>query len=383
MKRIHQALRSCLFTSLLVFSSLASGAAIDNENKARISAIAEYLEPSTDLISPFLEQAEFKPPVSSDVWRSYPAVRKLEIAYRMAETAKAGHGKELLQAMAYNLALTFDTIRNHDDLKGFFPPDGEPPPLKFARGPPRPNAPKLSPELRHVISILAEYGEHAPAGGPQHILTEHFGLTFDAAYDLLNSSSSTQEAIVRGFAEVPENERIVKLKKLGNALAQDFDSILHDSRLKAFFAANPPDRGAGPMPGGGTTSSGGGPKPSTGGPAPPVRPPSGADRPMNGPAIPVSQVTQEYNRFVEESYTGGAGSSGGGASTGGGIGSGKSPVRASTSHSFASGSRPRIKFNMVARGVRGCHVWKRGYWPTRRKGKVGELDSPECRCRLG
>jgi hypothetical protein len=173
---------------------------LDQKQHDQISVLAAYTQPIGDQTTALLRQANYTPPVSSEEWKRYPALRKLEFAYRAAEKARPGQGKDLLAFVAQSLADL--TLAPADDLqlKSLLALDVDPSIFEFARGPPLDDWPILPIELREQTRTIAKYASRSIVGSTYDVLVTILKLDSDQAYEILVNSSSHEEGLERGFA---------------------------------------------------------------------------------------------------------------------------------------------------------------------------------------
>lgn len=290
--------KSRLLTRFFLFLSLTAlvgAATIDQRTSEQIHILAQYSEPIGDQTTFLLHEIGYSPPVPEVEWRSYPAVRKLEFAYRAAEKSKAGKGKDVLAFVAVRLGEQFDALSEELHLKEFVGATPDPKSFNFARGPPQSDWPALPRQLRKQVTTLARYASRSFVGSTYDVLLRDLNLTESQAYDVTVSSNSHEEALKRGFASLSDSNRQAAMRSLAEKIAGHTDAIYEEKILADYL---PPREKKGPLwandfpgtnsmeppPPNPPNKDGGEPGPDTGPNKPPDAGPSGPTGP--GPNKP-------------------------------------------------------------------------------------------------
>ena len=196
-------------TAVLVFvlwcglSFVTVAQTTDQEHRAVVEAVAKYHAFATDGLDQRLRDLGYVPPADDTVWAAFPAVRKIEAAFVAAEEAAPGGGQRFLALLARALAQEYEAIRYEPALATYFD-DGPIRAVAFANiGWDGIADGTLGVVERQAIAVVAKYAEGSgPLGGIQGVLSTHFDLTGDRAYEILRSSRSPAEALERGYLEI-------------------------------------------------------------------------------------------------------------------------------------------------------------------------------------
>ncbi|MGZ5508402.1 MAG: hypothetical protein ACXWKH_18675, partial [Limisphaerales bacterium] len=256
---------SFLALTIWLCSGLCGWTQLDEQAKAQVQILAAYSQPIGDQTTAILKQAGYRPRVAADEWRSYPALRKLEFAYRAAEKAQTGKGKEVLAFVAAQLSERYDALSSEILLKPLLAVTPDVTTLQFARGPPTEDWPPLPPEAREQVRKLAEYSNRSIVGGTFDILIRDLKLDADQAHDIIVNSKSHTEALERGFASLSPEKRNAAMSELATKIAAHTEAIYFEPQLAALLPHDRPLHAAAdryrPSPPGGSSA---GPSPSAG-----------------------------------------------------------------------------------------------------------------------
>src|SRR5229473_6075043 len=210
----HRARHS--FPSLLLFGYLGAvcvlagfvgGIAAAKAQGIILDKIADYALPGNDRIARVLDELGYSPTMPEGTWRAFPAVRKLDAAYKAAEAASRGEGDRFLAETIRKLSSEFESIRNNTQMRNFA--DVHP----AADGPLRFNPAQAQTMIAidraayEVIINIANQAERGALGGAGTILTRDLGLSESVAYEILSSSSSNREALVKAYVKMDRIDR--------------------------------------------------------------------------------------------------------------------------------------------------------------------------------
>lgn len=208
-----------------------------------IKKIAGYTD--VDLSGEILKELGFVP--ATPEWETYEPERKLEIAYRSAETSRKGGGDNLLGRVVRELAKIYESVENDDNLKIFFaiPYNSS---IQFAKVElsTSPTIP-LPAVITKAINAIAGYCRGGVLGGVRGILVDHLNLKQDVANAILASSKSNIEALHNGFSvlePLARNERMEEIieilqKNYDSARRDDFFNLVMENKLRVFDVPEP------------------------------------------------------------------------------------------------------------------------------------------------
>jgi hypothetical protein len=263
--------------------------------------------------------------VPTEEWKRYPAIRKLEFAYRAAEKVRSGQGKDVLAFVAQNLVDINIAVVDDLQLKSLLAVNVDPSLFEFARGPPLDDWPALPIELRQQVYTLARYANRSIVGSTYDVLVTILKIDSDRAYELLANSSSHEEALQRGFASLSSERRTASMRLLTEKIAEHTDAIYDEPSLVDYLPHKkglPPIANIGGMSGGPSAPHGDGPNgPSGTGPSAPhggqPTGPSGNGPPAShggqngpngdGPSAPSGGVTGPHYTGPSGPHSGGGG----------------------------------------------------------------------------
>jgi len=190
---------------------------------------------NNDVTDKKLRNTGFDPP-DNVTWRSFPATKKLEIAWSAAEKAEPTiGGSKLLARLANDLAIRYEAVNVEPVLLEFFNKEVSLSDIRFA--PLKSESPlvELPLEVRKAIKTIANYYYGGPLGNPYIILSKDFKLQ-DALIDrILEESRTHREIFERAFEMVPDQEKIPTINRLTVGILKNYKTVLHESHLKPFF----------------------------------------------------------------------------------------------------------------------------------------------------
>jgi hypothetical protein len=226
-----------------------------------IAAIADIASGPLNSADRHLGNLGFELPTQRG-WAHLSAVEKIRFACEAAETAAAGTRPPgeattaVLARMSRSLAQQYAAVRAEKDLQPYlrYP---APDTIAFAAVGSGPAAPPeatwLKAPERVAIAKLANYAESGVGHlGGHGILTKHFNLTDDAAFDLLRSSGSVEKALTDAIASFNPDARDRALAGAAQDYAEAYGSLRADPDLAFYLryrlsAASSPGSG-GPAP---------------------------------------------------------------------------------------------------------------------------------------
>ncbi len=245
-KHICLTFMTILILSLLIGFHLAPGVyaqetdtSKDKEQSVALATISKYCGMDGEYVEQFMEGHDNVPPHEWS-WRHFPVIRKLEADYLAAENAKQGGGERFLALLVHDLSRRqYEAIQGEPSLQAYF--DGTydlNEPLLFKV----PVNPKIFyPLPTHVISAistLAKYCEGSKLEGTYGVLKNYFELSDETAYEILRSCSTNHEALLKGIAYVPTENRNAVLTKLVEDLGGKYETSLKESSLDPFRASS-------------------------------------------------------------------------------------------------------------------------------------------------
>lgn len=206
---------------------------LDNATKEKLEVIARYAIASDDNTNNYLDALNYKKPafISSVEWDAFPAIRKIETAYKAAELN--GQGKEFIEAFSKLIANDYSSIRSEKKLAYHFSTT-EVPKIKFQN-------PSLYTELEKIpvpgnikseILTVGKYINEGSLGSLQSVFTNYMNLDEQLMYEILTKSDNNITAFEQGLLRSkvpPPHEQ--KLTNMANDLQKNYRSLLEDQKL--------------------------------------------------------------------------------------------------------------------------------------------------------
>jgi len=182
-----------------------------------LESISKYTSGKYDKTPQLLKKYNYEPPAYlKREWKSYPAVRKLEMAYEAAENAKKGSGKKLLAMLSKDLAQRYEAFNYEPAIRGTTPKVQDAGKINF-KNPKTFGKVELPTSMKRQIMTISKYTDAGALGGTRGVLKYKFGLGDDEVYKILRSSDSSQQALERGVKKAgvppPPQERLKKVQK--------------------------------------------------------------------------------------------------------------------------------------------------------------------------
>jgi hypothetical protein len=198
--------------------------------------IADYALPGDDRITRVLGELGYSPTPSETTWRAFPAVRKLATAYKAAESATSGDGNRLLAATIRKLSSDIESIGKNAEMSAFADGHyGTAKPFRFSGV--QSQFVSIDHAAYHVIINIADQVERGALGGAGSILTRDLMLSEADAFEILSSSSSNSEALIKAYQKMGEADRIDRLIALGKKLQANYSRAARDDTLRTSLAA--------------------------------------------------------------------------------------------------------------------------------------------------
>jgi len=228
--------RVFLFLVLLDAQSLRAEIAVDASVKtALLDKIASYETLSEDVLTPAFKDLGYNPK-SPNLWKSFPAVRKLAEFYAAAEAGAQGDGDRALAAVADKLSQRFDSLRNNSTVKEFIEGRDINRSFKFVLDA-KLTVTSVPLKTRTMIQSLSPYAERGRLGGTYSIMVKNFRLEPSRAFSILATSDSATEALLRGIGEVPASQQTSALKSLVADVKVRYPLLAASSEIVAFETA--------------------------------------------------------------------------------------------------------------------------------------------------
>ncbi len=221
---------------ILFFTSFYHSTAQDDFTKEQtrevLESISKYTSGVSDKTTQLLKKQGYTPPVYlSREFKQYPAIRKLEMAYKAAENAKKNNGKKFLALLSKDLAQRYEGAKYEKPLKDIILKEVKPQKIKFKHSKKldKINLPK---EIKHQIFSISKYTERGALGGTRGVLKHKFGLHDADVYDILRSSKSSKEAIEIGLSKskTPPSHR-ERIRHLSTELQKNYEGARYDKKL--------------------------------------------------------------------------------------------------------------------------------------------------------
>ncbi|UCI07380.1 hypothetical protein [Mesorhizobium sp. B1-1-8] len=210
----------------------ATSATQDELTRGVLDAVARYELPANDALSPVIQGIGFQPR-SAALWKLFPGIRKLDQVWRAAEAVAPGEGDRAIAAIANQLSVRFDSLRNNTEVSGFIKNNDVSRPVTFDLV--KPSSITYLPQgTRRIITALSVYVERGGLGGIYSILTTRFDISSDKAYAIMASSDTVGEALKRGIDEVPEEQRPEKLVALLKDAQKKYAAFASDAAFVNF-----------------------------------------------------------------------------------------------------------------------------------------------------
>jgi hypothetical protein len=224
---LRRAFSTAYKTSLVVIVLLVSGVLAQKltssisepEGKALIGLSRILAAAPASTSANVLRDVGYNPTNVPPGWANYPMVRKIETVYLAAEQARPKQGSYALALMARSLAQQYNSVNYDPILKAYLDLSVPPEALTFVS---LTQYEKPDPTIQRAILAISRYAERGRLGGPAGILQFHFNLPPEAAYDILRSSASNEEAISRGLARISPERRQAYLERLISRLDDSF-----------------------------------------------------------------------------------------------------------------------------------------------------------------
>ncbi len=230
-----------LFLLTFLFSTSTPGqnkaVSLTPEQSKAVSTLSNYLTKQVDVADKLLSKYDYKPPVATDIWRQYPAIKKIETAYLAAEAAEPNAGgSKLLALLSRDLAQQYEPIHTEPSLRQYLDLEASPADIRFASPKTTASPIKMKPELRQAIGKIADYcGRGGQLGSPQLVLQEYFGLKEELAYQVLNESATHTEAFQRALSHVSSQQRDVTIRRLAENVAAQYEAAKYEVSLKPYL----------------------------------------------------------------------------------------------------------------------------------------------------
>jgi hypothetical protein len=215
---------------ILAFATAAVPQSINSQHHAALQAIADHLSHITvDKTTPVLQSVGFDP-ATVNGWKAMPALRKLETAYLAAEAKNPGRGgSQLLAIMSQHLAQEYEGAKHHPKLQPYLSVQA-PQQIGFAT----PVMKRPPPKTARSILVLTDYLDGNAMGGSLGIIRDYLQLPPDQAAEILRTSATDAQAIIRAINYVPEAERKPRLEALVYDLDRTYEAARHDPNLDVF-----------------------------------------------------------------------------------------------------------------------------------------------------
>lgn len=230
-KHLHSYLCSILFA--LVLLAPQSGLSQSDADKAILSVVTKYTSSIADRTDVFLNEIGYNPPTYlKNEWKSYPAIRKLSMAYEAAEVVEPGiGGKKLIQKLKYKLSRKYEGIRYEPILKNLKSYTGK---ITF-KHPTKYGNIKLDNGIKRQLLTLSKYTERGALGGSRGVLLFKFGLHDIDVFDILAKSDNPYTALERGLSKskIPPTHQ-ERLKNIIRDLQTKYEGARYEVEFKKY-----------------------------------------------------------------------------------------------------------------------------------------------------
>jgi hypothetical protein len=211
-----------------------------------LKSIASVIQARSDRAHIYLDQIGYTPTMPEQTWKAFPTIRKLETAFLDYQRGGERGGHAMLAMLSKALAQEYEAVRLEPSLKTFLAYEAPlPKPL-----PPTTPAPalRLLPEERNAVLAISKYAEGGALGGSHGVLRHHFGLSDLQAYEILRTSSTDEEALLRGFDALSPTLRTRRLQDLATTLQDTYQAARAEPAITRVATAPPPsERGMYPV----------------------------------------------------------------------------------------------------------------------------------------
>jgi hypothetical protein len=211
-----------------------------------LKSIANVIQARSDRAHIYLDQIGYTPTMPEQTWKAFPTIRKLETAFLDYQRGGERGGHAMLAMLSKALAQEYEAVRYEPSLKTFLAYEAPlPKPV-----PPTTPAPALGllPEERSAILAVSKYAEGGALGGSHGVLRHHFGLSDLQAYEILRTSSTDEEALLRGFNALSPTVRTRRLQDLATTLQDTYQAARAEPAITRLATAPPPsERGMYPV----------------------------------------------------------------------------------------------------------------------------------------
>ncbi|WP_272149943.1 hypothetical protein [Tenacibaculum aiptasiae] len=181
----------------------------------------------------FIKKTGYKPPTQlKSQWKTFPALRKIEIAYEAFENK--GNGEKFLSKLSSEIHKTNGAIGYETKLKSLIDLNYQDN-LKYKHSA-KYQKTSLPRSIRKQVMVISKYTEAGAFGGVRGVLQHKLGLSEDNVYKILRESTSFTDAFKKGLdqAGIPpsKKQRIVNLTK---DLMKKYPSAEYDKNLIQFL----------------------------------------------------------------------------------------------------------------------------------------------------
>ena len=182
---------------LFLVSVVSLGQELMADELLKLETIAKYITSDFDKTGDILKEFGYSPPdfISEQSWKQYPAIKKLEFAYKAAKNAGSNprNAQQMLAMLAKRLAADYESVYYEKVLSQYKNYDlNTVDKLKFRN---LKNEVKFSEMTiglteKSILFRISKYSESSLLGGPRGILSNYFNIAENRAYEILSSSES-------------------------------------------------------------------------------------------------------------------------------------------------------------------------------------------------
>lgn len=223
---------------------------LSEEVTARIAYYVDYFSDSDAYLTEKIQRIGYVAvppglPSASDAWRGFPAVRKIDTAYRAAKAEKSSPegGNGFLVRLIYELSERYQSILDDDGLPEEFRAKAKNPaqfqPIRFAKidAMSTPSG-ELPDEIKTIIKAIASYCDPCHVLGGMHGILEN-QLDAKDAFDILRNSKSNGEALELAASRLTWVDANARLKGIVGVLQANYESASTDPTFKMFMEWQP------------------------------------------------------------------------------------------------------------------------------------------------
>ncbi|MDY8134676.1 hypothetical protein [Aquimarina sp. 2201CG5-10] len=195
--------------------------------------LAKYFAGKHSKANKHIQYAGFNIPKNLEVvWKNFPAVRKIETAYKAAENRKKGNGERFLAKLKTSIGRNFESVHHDSKLKDLVDDEKR---VKF-KNLKQPGKITVNKNVQTQILAISKYTETGAFGGIRGVLQYKMEIPEDDVYEILRESNSFTDAFERGLhkAKIPPSQQ-ERIRILIKDLMKKYPSAKDDKILIQFL----------------------------------------------------------------------------------------------------------------------------------------------------